>query len=413
MESTKKTETLGIFISVAFIITAIALNIRAASWMNFATKYSIRNQAECGNEYLEIDTPTYTIYEIVAESKKILPYMTNSFIITQVALYVILTFIVVLFAFDLYGLTEKFKNDIFHKRIRQICQLAIIILLVGYLIYLSISFEVFDKIFTDMETAHISDLNSIINNKGILSKQYLPTLAFFTPILLLIWNKVDITKYAIFVLLYIVIISFSFKMNASILNLIYQSTNLFQTNVLDPVNGIQHNVEQILTDTVTNVGITVPPPPPPFTTYENQMKYDLMQNIKSHEIVDGDAFILQDYAGKYWKYIIHQNGNELNDLLIAYPNNPVLAGYITNIRNKMRNLRNDTTIQEAAQQYTQTTLNFAVLLITVILFAIFHFTYVHLKRPVTATVSMSSVVLLLLIIGPLYGWVMRIVHKTY
>jgi hypothetical protein len=421
-----RTQQLSTFITICFIISGIALNIRNTSWVDFTMRYASRNQAECGNEYLIIDTPNYAIYEMLKERKALVSQIMNSFILIQVAWYVVITSIVLLTFFDFTiinhlnvseTLIELIKKGDIHKIFTLLFPLLI---LIGYAIYIGISIAGFKKIISDMQTADISDLNSITNNKNVLFKQYVPSVVFFAPIILLFVltcnskyaDEIDVSKYFIYPVLYVLIILISLKLNKSVLNLLYQVYNTYIPNVTDSNNGLETIIEKMLIDPKGVYQITDAPPPAPFTTYQNQLKHYIMQNIKSHEIVDGDAFILHDYKGNYWKYLLNQNGKELNELLLTYPNDSVLTGNIQSIRRTMRTLRNNTSIKEAIDAYSTETMRYGLMIIILILFALFHFVYKHLQRPITASLVTASIVFLCVILGPIYGWIKYVSNRT-
>jgi len=416
------TQKFGLFIITCLVISGIAYNTRSASWIDFATKYATRNKAECGNEYLIIDTPTYQAYEIIAESKKIVPFVTRSYQLTHTAFHITLFYISLLLLFDYFSIYNKINTDSLHKNQQQAILAYMILIGVAAIIYPLSSIKMLNKIINDIHTANISDANIINNNKQTFYKLYLPSLMYFIPLIILFIlrctlpessvDTIKFSKYILYIVFYITILLILFNLDTGIVNLIYQVYNSYSPFITDSNNGLETIIEKLLIDSTGAAVITDPPPPAPYTTYQNKLKHYLMQNIKSHEIVDGDAFILHDYKGKYWKYLLNQNGKEFKDLLIEYPTDTVLNSNINLIRSNMRTLRNNTKIPEVLHTYTKETFKFALFITLVILFAIFHFVYYHMHRPVIATVVVSFIVFLLVILGPIYGWIINVINKT-
>jgi hypothetical protein len=201
----------------------------------------------------------------------------------------------------------------------------------------------------------------------------------------------------------------SIKFNSTSLDVIGSINSTYEPTITD----IQSNIMFILNDdpkASPNPSTTVPIYPP--STSADQLKVFLIKNIKAIEKVDGDNFILQDYKNNLWKYLIHQNGNELSDIYSA-TSDAKTQNCITNIRTGMRKLRNDTSIPKTLSTFTNTTLQFAIIIFSFIFFAVFHFIYKYRNHPVSASLFISSLAILLVILGPIYGWIMQVASKNY
>ena len=403
----------GLVLAILFIIVALGLNIRAASWISFANKYGTRGRSECGNEYLEIVTPNYQIYELIKgdpgdkyHGKEASKIMTNAFILVQVSWIILITGLFILVTTDLYdviptglGKIAKFKNP---------AVILLVVSVVGYISYLSTYSTYIKKLVDGMKNADLAQSGMPkVSNMTRLYALYLPTLAAIIPILYLIVKQTaDFnTSYYIYAILYVIIISIAIQFNSTSLNLI------------STVNATYWAITEDLQNKITSIlgGNSTAAPNRPATNAQDQLKIDLIQNIKSVETTDGDNFILNDYKDVLWKYLLHQNGNELQDLLTNYASDPNIGAITTavnQIRIDMRNLRTDTSLQKAASSFTTSTLQFAIIIFFVIFYAIFHFIYKHLARPIHASVGIASIVLLLVIIGPLYGWLQAVINKT-
>ena len=78
----------------------------------------------------------------------------------------------------------------------------------------------------------------------------------------------------------------------------------------------------------------------------------------------------------------------------------------------MRELRKNTNLTDLVDEYTSTTLYFSLVMILIIAFGLFHLVFKHLNKPITATLGIGVITVLLLISGPIYGWIMRVKTKT-
>ena len=404
----------GLVLAILFIIVALGLNIRAASWISFANKYGTRGRSECGNEYLEYVAPNYQIYELIKgdpgdkyHGKEASKIMTNAFILVQVSWIILITGLFILVTTDLYdviptglGKIAKFKDP------------AVILLVVsvaGYISYLSTYSLYINKLVSGMKNADLAQSGvPKVSNMTRLYSLYLPTLAAIIPILYIIYYQARPfnSSYYIYAILYVIIISIAIQFNSTSLNVI----STVNTTYWAITEDLQNKINNIL---ILSNGNPTAAPNRPATNAQDQLKIDLIQNIKSVETTDGDNFILNDYKDVLWKYLLHQNGNELQDLLTNYASDPnigAITDAVKQIRVDMRNLRTDTSLQKAASSFTTSTLQFAIIIFFVIFYAIFHFIYKHLARPIHASVGIASIVLLLVIIGPLYGWLQAVIN---
>jgi len=406
----------GLVLAILFIIVALGLNIRAASWISFANKYGTRERLECGNEYLEIITPNYQIYELIKgdpgdiyHGKEASKIMTNAFILVQVSWIVLITGLFILVTADLYDIILLDKRVNTFEKIKHPAVILLVVSVAGYISYLSTYSVYINKLVDGMKNADLAASGvPKVSNMSQLYALYLPTLAVIIPILyIIVYQSLPFnSSYYIYAILYVIIISIAIQFNSTSLNLI----STVNTSYAPTIEDLQNKVKSILGTNPTQV-----PNRAADRTAQDQLKIDLIQNIKSVETTDGDNFILNDYKEQLWKYLLHQNGNELQNLLTNYPNDPKIGAITTavnKIRIDMRNLRTDTSLQKAASAFTTSTLQFAIIIFFVIFYAIFHFIYKHLARPIHASVGTASIVLLLVIIGPLYGWLQAVINKT-
>jgi hypothetical protein len=245
---------------------------------------------------------------------------------------------------------------------------------------------------------------------------YLTPMAFLLPLgfigYIVYTHKAPITfdkSYLTFIIVYFIIITVSIKFNSTSLDVIGSINSTYESTIAD----IQTNIKRILNDdpkASPNPATTAPIMPP--STSADKLKVFLIKNIKAIENVDGDNFILQDYSDNLWKYLIHQNGNELSDIYSA-TSDAKTQNAITNIRTGMRKLRNDKSIPKTLTTFTNTTLQFAIIIFSLIFFAVFHFIYKYRNQPVSASVFISSLAISLVILGPMYGWIMKVASKNY
>lgn len=389
---------------IIFIMVSIILNIITAYKLDFLLKYGVRDKNECGNEYMEIESPNYQIYNALSEdSKSLSNNMKNAFILIQVAWIILITAITFKLLLDfiaIYISVPNFKENIKLK----LGSLVIIgLIIASYISYLTVFSIYIDGIVKNLGVGEIgiSNINTSNNFKKLLAL-YLPTLVLILPIIIKLFINIDINIDSVFIIfgvLYIFIIVIAIQYNYTSLELLSSINSTYSTSI----GNIQSNIMAIVGTANTDKMPVIPP-----TTSSDKLKLDLIQNIKSIENVDGDNFILHDYKTKFWKYLTHQNGNELKDL----QSDNTITSQLTIIRNEMRNIRNDTSVRSATESYTSTTLNFAIIILSIILYMLFHFVYKHLNKPVTASIGISIIILISLIVGPLYGWIMRVVSKT-
>ena len=389
---------------IIFIMVSIILNIITAYKLDFLLKYGVRDKNECGNEYMEIESPNYQIYNALSEdSKSLSNNMKNAFILIQVAWIILITAITFKLLLDfiaIYISVPNFKENIKLK----LGSLVIIgLIIASYISYLTVFSIYIDGIVKNLGVGEIgiSNINTSNNFKKLLAL-YLPTLVLILPIIIKLFINIDINIDSVFIIfgvLYIFIIVIAIQYNYTSLELLSSINSTYSTSI----GNIQSNIMAIVGTANTDKMPVIPT-----TTSSDKLKLDLIQNIKSIENVDGDNFILHDYKTKFWKYLTHQNGNELKDL----QSDNTITSQLTIIRNEMRNIRNDTSVRSATESYTSTTLNFAIIILSIILYMLFHFVYKHLNKPVTASIGISIIILISLIVGPLYGWIMRVVSKT-
>ena len=402
----------GLTIPILLVFIGIVFNIYASSQINFQYKYGTFNQRECGNEYLEIDTPNYQIYDLFTNKPHFIQLIVNSFILLQVGWITFITSIYILVSLDLISMKDitPFKR-LFHLGIIGVFGM----LFVSYLITFSINIKNRRKFLTAIRPNIVNTFQTYS-----LFKFYLPTILWILPVIYLaITNSADtISKYSIFIALYVLIIAIEIQLNASVFKLLSSFEEVYLPIVSND-DGLEKMVEHILKDTSgANIPITQPPPPDHTNyqlNYQNAFKHYLMKNIKSRETTDGDSFVLTDKEGSYWKYLLHQNGNELKDLLDNYSNDSnskALTAYITQIRKNLRTLRNDTKLSESVTNYSDNIQLYSIAIFMVILFAIYHFIYTHLNNPVFASVMTGTIVLLAVIIGPTYGFITNVMNKS-
>jgi hypothetical protein len=400
----------SIGLPVLFIGFALLFNITAAYNLDFASKYGLREKNECGNEYLEIETPNYQIYNLIAAPNKTMSsYMKNAFIFVQVAWMILITAICMKLFIDIYTYFKIQRNENSTNPMIKFpfVPLGWLILIVcAYIAYFGTYTNYINNLVKGMANADIGNTSTPkASNLKKLFALYLPTLSLIVPIIYVAYINFENfdTIYLIYALLYVIIISLAIQFNTKSLNVI----SVVNSSYSNTVDDIQKKIVSILgTDTAAT---SLPKKPP--QTDKDKLKTFLIQNIKSIETTDGDNFILQDYKNAYWKYLIHQNGNELKDIYSSSTDAEAKKS-IDKIRTDMRNLRNDKSLQSAVNDFTQSTLSFAITIFSIILFGLFHFVYKHLDRPVIGTLSISFIALLFVIIGPVYGWLMRVISKN-
>jgi hypothetical protein len=428
-------------ITLLLLVTGIIFNIKSASQIDSVYKYGKREKSECGIEYLEYNSPNYHVYNLINGSKHLSNNMLYAFTLVKVAWFVLITGMVIILILDL----NEIRNDTVNYTQKIIKTTSGILILLGlaYLYYIigtnilglspyqSIglstqnqqsvtssrsAYDFFLKFKNQIQTA---DIGKPITNSSDFVKMYLPsTLLILIPLLWLLYIKnlnVD-SKYIIYITLYVLTIIIAIE---------FYKTSI---NVLSIFNNVYEPLKDNINTQISNI---LPSPPVDFTkvpssppqSYQDKLLIEFIQNIKSTQTTDGDNFILSDYTGTgdkssigLWAFINHQNGNELNDILnfnTTTANDSNLAKYIGSIRTSMRALRNDTQISGAITHFTRSTLTLAITIIGIILFGIFHAIYNDIGKPVTASVTIVSLIILFGISGPFYGWITSLINKTY
>lgn len=396
------TDKVLLVIAIIFIFISIILNINAAYKLDYLSKYGKREKEECGNEFMELETPNYQIYNELSlknNTKSLGKVIVNGFILLQVSWMIVITALSLNIGLDFWEMRDSLIRT-------NITIILIISILAFWSTYVGLYIVNIKGIIANIATANIA-IDRKANIKK-LYKLYLPTLLLIIPILVIaILNKSSFnTIYVIYGIIYILIIVLAIKFNSKSIDLVSGVDSTYQIII----NDIQSNIISLIGTKTGETTLNTDMPQMPPTSVSDKLKYYLIHNIKSAEIVDGDNFILQDYQNNYWKYIIHQNGKELSEIYDIASNTQKTN--IDTIRKNMRKLRNITPLQDLVSEYTTTTLYFAMVIILIILFGLYHLLFKHLNRPVTATIGISTITILLLIIGPLYGWLMRIVSKT-
>lgn len=387
----------GIIVPILFILVSLFININSAYNLDFLLKYGSREKTECGNEYMEIETPNYQVYNALSSNSALSKSMRNAFILVQVAWVILVTGIIITILSDINIIYQTIKNT-------PNSSYYLLVILIGfivfstYLIYIAVYSVNINGLVSNMSVA---DIGTNSNNTSKLLGLYLPTLTLLLPILWIGFNNnIDgfDSVYFIYALLFILVVSIAIQYNSTSLNLFSTVNSSYSSNI----DTIQANIRSIIGTTNAENMPLLPP-----QTSSDRLKIDLIKNIKSVETVDGDNFILHDYNQFYWKYLMHQNGNELSDI---YQDTTVQSN-VKNIRTQMRNLRNNTSIQTATTSFTNSTIQFAIVILSLLIYIIFHFFYKHVGKPITATLIVAFITFLLLIIGPLYGWIVRVAAK--
>jgi len=404
----------GIGIAIFLITLSIIFNIYAAYNLDFLKKFGTREKKECGNEYLEVETPNYQIYKVIAPPNTTYSsYMYNSFKFIQGA------YITIFIAFSVNLFIDLYKigmDSSLPQQIRILTVIVAILMASGISSYLATVYAPYiTPMFQNFKTADI-----IIKKPDTsrLLALYLTPMAFLLPLGFIGYvvythaanSPITFDKsYLTFIIVYFIIITVSIKFNSTSLDVIGSINSTYESTIAD----IQTNIKRILNDdpkASPNPATTAPIMPP--STSADKLKVFLIKNIKAIENVDGDNFILQDYSDNLWKYLIHQNGNELSDIYSA-TSDAKTQNAITNIRTGMRKLRNDKSIPKTLTTFTNTTLQFAIIIFSLIFFAVFHFIYKYRNQPVSASVFISSLAISLVILGPMYGWIMKVASKNY
>ena len=397
-----------IVIAIVFTLVSILLNINVGSKLDFLSKYGSREKLECGNEYMEIDTPNYQIYnQLSTDNKSLASVMLNGFILLQVSWMVIILGLTISICYDYFNIWKKNRdnnqlNPNPNKFYKRLSMMMMVLTGISWALYFSLYIALgIQPILANIKAADISTDRK--GNIKKLLKLYLPTLSILIPIIgLLFINKEETnTIYMLYAVLYIIVIVLAIKFNSKSLDLI--------TNFDSSYKPIVDDIQSKITTLIGTTNPTAMPQMPP-TTVSDKLKYILIHNIKSVEKIDGDNFILNDYKDQYWKYLIHQNGNELSE--IYNDANTTEKATIDTIRTQMRELRKNTNLTDLVDEYTSTTLYFSLVMILIIAFGLFHLVFKHLNKPITATLGIGVITVLLLISGPIYGWIMRVKTKT-
>ena len=416
MVNSKQIITYATFIiTLLLLVVGIIFNIQSASQIDLIYKYGIREKSECGIEYLEYNSPNYHVYNLINGSKHLSNNMLYAFTLVKIAWFTLITGMVIILLLDLNKI--RTDNITYTKKIQITTSVLIFALIVAYFyVVVKTNANLFSKMRNQLNT---SDIGKPITNSKDFVKMYLPsTLLIITPLLWLLYvtnYKVD-SKYIIYIAIYILTIIVAIEFYRTSIKVL----SIFNS-VYEPIkDNINNQINNILPS--SSVDFTKVPKSPP-QTYQDKLLIELIQNIKTSQITDGDNFILSDYTGNgdkksigLWPFIYHQNGNELNDILnfnADSANNSNLAKYIGSIRTSMRQLRNDTQISGAITHFTRSTLTFAITVFGIILFGIFHAIYNDLGKPVTASVTIVSLIILFAISLPFYGWITSLINKTY
>jgi hypothetical protein len=407
----------GITIPILCILISVMYNFQIAYKIDYASKYGLRQKSECGNEYMEIESQNYQIYNTVikntVETKDISNDEKVAFIIIFAAwLFMIITLIIHLLM-TIYSLHSNIilsptahGNAKFN--IEKLINIIVgVVVFIGAILYIALSVTYTNStLMPQIKTANIGDIKVVKSKTSkMLYQIYLPSLALLIPpIIYVIYKNQYDSIFLIYAILYTILFLVSYYECINFVSI----NSTIESNYSELITKIQQQINTIIGSDGLNV--TAMPSIPPHSD-SDKLKFLLIQNIKSFETTDGDNFILTDYKDSYWKYLIHQNGRELNDIYESSTNAANKAA-IDIIRNNMRALRNDTSIINELNTFTHSILGFAIVILSIVIFAIFHLLYKHNNRPVTATMIVALLSLLLIITGPIYGIIMRVVSKS-
>jgi hypothetical protein len=395
----EKISKFSISASVLSIIIALFLNIRASSIIDFQLKLGTREKSECGNEYLESETPNYEVYNVIVKDKSASSQMNTAFLFVQFAWAILIIYLFIAIMIDIVKIFKDIratpitdKSSIPPLFLGILTTILFIIYLITYSIYIN-------KIRLGLSNADIGGSNN--KNFTQLLALYLPTLYAILPVFYIAYKDPEnfSGSYFIIAFLYVIIITIAIQFNLTSLNVISTLNSSYNTNV----NELNSKIQALLTNASSNT--------------KTKLKDIIKQNVKAKEVTDGDNFIIDDKIGQYWKYILHQNGKELdlfmNESSVDYESNQSTRATITNIRVLMRKLRNDQDVPYAVNKFVNGTLNAATVVFTLILFAIFHFMYKHMNKPVAASMIIGCILVFLIILGPFYGVASLVVTKSH
>jgi hypothetical protein len=424
----------SIFMVIIIILLFVALNynVTIASQLDYAKKYGERQQSECGNEYLEAQRLNYQIYDYIAgpDSSTIINNIIKSFQIIQSAWMLVVTLVFGLMIYD--NIKLYLNQGLSYSSFKALSAVLAVGLIGFYWLYLSYLFiipvkQIISNINSAQFTVNTNNTSDVQNKMYIATACLLSILVYFGILIHFNPNAGFEIKPLYFTLtvLLILIGILSSQFTSTFINVI---SNVY-TNYVAITDDIQTQIVKIFNNapilsasspssnlnslagnnSIQVTQLSMPQNPP--QTYLDQFKFYLLQNIKQIENTDGDNFILTDYQKKFWPYLIHQNGNELAEVYKYNLSN--INTYIVKIRDDMRNLRNNTNIGDSVDKITKSTYNLTIIVLSIIMFGIFHLIYKHLNKPVSATSLITLFVLIFAISGPIYGWIQNIINKTY
>jgi len=371
-----------IFIIIIYIITVYDNVYQAAVNLNNAYNVGKRENSECGFEFMEAETPNFQIYQLIDGDYKNkgfnLLYNANISLINvwkYLSLISILSIIIV--AFIIIRVYYRKDTDIFPRK--KLYFMIIVILFILHRIIIKykdiLVYKKQNETDLQLSTWNISSTGKITPPT--------PVYLIITLLLIFIYSKSiwAIVLLLIYIFLYISI--YIIKTNSiSIINVV-------NNNYLPHITTIQSTIINMLNSSLTPSNIV--------QTVQDYFK----RNIKRLEQIDGDDGLLDPPRLNYlWKYIMHQNGKELD---ILCPND---ANRIT-IMNELRALRNEQNIIKITKQF----INRATVLFSILSIFIFYATF-HLIYNISATSAsllIGLLVIIIAILGPWYGILMNIV----
>ena len=120
--------------------------------------------------------------------------------------------------------------------------------------------------------------------------------------------------------------------------------------------------------------------------------------------------------GELWKYVMHRQGKEFDDVKEYLEENvgrlseeqvkayvtPALE-HINNIRNALRNIRDDKVVADNVKKFVRGLFIFGVVISAIILYLIFHYQYQ--QNPGRTVMQWCAMIIVLTVFATYYGWV--------
>ena len=386
------------------LLTFVAFNLYANSvvYINQTFKLGERLRSECGNEFLEAETGNYQLYnQVVNSSVKTVQPIKSSLNVMQANMFLMLFGGLAMLTSQYHNLVaEKLKDS--GDSVATSVKRFIPVVVGGALAvtYLSV-FTVYAR-----EQTKRFDITELV--PAVATQEMARTRSLYVPpfiglvVAAAVYKSLPstATKYslahlllgAVFVVGYAMFITFKMDM--------FKITGTFSAQYTPLIKRIQSNVMALRSQPLA----------------AGELEQILRRNIKHYEEVDeGDAELISNRESALWPYLMHQNGRELESVKqTAADSNPAegimtsINTAIDNIRSDMRKLRTLKQVGVVSDNLMKHAATIGFIGFAVLFYCVFHYNYKN-GYNIMMTIVLCISIILLLIAGPMYGWIVSVV----